>query len=229
MLAHGDNRSRIDHDRHAKGLGDGVGGDIVMGRPNAAGGEHIGEARAELVHRRDDLRLEIAYDPHLAQGDANSREIAGDIEDIFVLGAPGHDLFTDDDERGSDGVARCVFHIRRLTYPTLGVLLWTLLEKAQTIDEPGKNASLKHSTGRDGYAVTLALSGFLPKGLTRFIWPRSSRSTWRRRHTCAACLPPTVKFELPEVMALLAGHGACPVWSPANAGPAARIRTVAIV
>jgi len=54
----------------------------------------------ELVHRRDDLRLEIAYDPHLAQGDVNSREIAGDIEDIFVLGAPGQDLFADDDERG---------------------------------------------------------------------------------------------------------------------------------
>src|SRR5262249_33294552 len=193
MLAQCDNRSRIDHDRHAKGLGDGVGGDIVMGRPNAAGGEHIGEARAELVHRRDDLRLEIAYDPHLAQEDANSREIAGDIEDIFVLGAPRQDLFTDDDERGSDGVARCVFPIRRLTYPTLGVLLWTLLEKAQTIDEPGKNASLKHTlliTGRDGYAVALALSGFLAKSLTNFIWPRSSRSPWRRRHALPDCLPP---------------------------------------
>src|SRR5262249_13639344 len=111
------------------------------------------------------LRLEIAYDPHLAQGDANTSEIAGDIEGIFVLGAPRQDLFTDDDERGSDGVARCVFHIRRLTYPTLGVLLWTLLEKAHPIDEPGKNASLKHTlliTGRDSYAVALALSEIDP-------------------------------------------------------------------
>jgi hypothetical protein len=61
-----------------------------------------------------------------------------------------------------------------------------LLEKAQTIDEPGKNASLKHTlliTGRDGYAVALALSGFLAKG-------RSSRSPWRRRHALPACLPP---------------------------------------
>jgi len=30
-----------------------------------------------------------------------------------------------------------------------------------------------------------------------------------------ACLPPTVTFELPEVMALPAGHGACRLWSPA--------------
>ena len=46
-----------------------------------------------------------------------------------------------------------------------GVLLWTLLEKAQPIDEPGKNASLKHTlliTGRDGYAVALALGEIDP-------------------------------------------------------------------
>jgi hypothetical protein len=46
-----------------------------------------------------------------------------------------------------------------------GVLLWTLLEKAHPIDEPGKNASLKHTllvTGRDGYAVALALGEIDP-------------------------------------------------------------------
>lgn len=40
-----------------------------------------------------------------------------------------------------------------------GVLLWALLAKAAPIDEPGKNASLRHTllvTGRDGYAVALA-------------------------------------------------------------------------
>jgi len=43
--------------------------------------------------------------------------------------------------------------------------LWTLLEKAHPIDEPGKNASLKHTlliTGRDGYAVALALGEIDP-------------------------------------------------------------------
>ena len=40
-----------------------------------------------------------------------------------------------------------------------------LLERAQPIDEPGKNTSLKHTlmiTGRDGYAVALALGEIDP-------------------------------------------------------------------
>jgi hypothetical protein len=46
-----------------------------------------------------------------------------------------------------------------------GVLLWALLEKAALVDEPGKNASLKHSlliTGLDGYAVALAIGEIDP-------------------------------------------------------------------
>jgi hypothetical protein len=46
-----------------------------------------------------------------------------------------------------------------------GVLLWGLLEKAVTIDEPAKNAALKHTlliTGRDGYVVALALGEIDP-------------------------------------------------------------------
>jgi len=46
-----------------------------------------------------------------------------------------------------------------------GVLLWTLLEKAEPIDEPGKNTNLRHTlliTGRDGYAVALAVGEIDP-------------------------------------------------------------------
>jgi hypothetical protein len=46
-----------------------------------------------------------------------------------------------------------------------GVLLWTLVEKAGTIDATGKNARLRHTlliTGRDGYAVALALGEIDP-------------------------------------------------------------------
>jgi hypothetical protein len=46
-----------------------------------------------------------------------------------------------------------------------GVLLWAFLEKAALIDAPGKNASLTHTlliTGRDGYAVALALGEIDP-------------------------------------------------------------------
>jgi len=42
-----------------------------------------------------------------------------------------------------------------------------------------------------------------------------------------ASLPPTVTFELPEVMALPAGHGACPPGSVASAGPVTTIKTAA--
>jgi len=46
-----------------------------------------------------------------------------------------------------------------------GVPLWALLTKAQPIDDSGKNASLRHTlliTGRDGYAVALALGEIDP-------------------------------------------------------------------
>ena len=44
-----------------------------------------------------------------------------------------------------------------------GILLWALLEKAEPIDEPGLNASLRHSLlGRDGYVVALALGELDP-------------------------------------------------------------------
>jgi hypothetical protein len=46
-----------------------------------------------------------------------------------------------------------------------GVLLWSLLEKAGLVDEPRKNANLKHTlliTGRDGYAVALTIGELDP-------------------------------------------------------------------
>ena len=46
-----------------------------------------------------------------------------------------------------------------------GVPLWSLLEKAKTVDAPGKNAALLHTlivTGRDGYGVALAIGEIDP-------------------------------------------------------------------
>jgi hypothetical protein len=46
-----------------------------------------------------------------------------------------------------------------------GVLLWALVEKAGTVDQPGKNAGLRHTlliTGRDGYAAAVALGEIDP-------------------------------------------------------------------
>jgi hypothetical protein len=46
-----------------------------------------------------------------------------------------------------------------------GGMLWVLLEKAGLVDEPGKNSNLRHTlliTGRDGYAVALAVGELDP-------------------------------------------------------------------
>jgi len=46
-----------------------------------------------------------------------------------------------------------------------GALLWTLVEQAGPVDEPGKNAALRHTllvTGRDGYAVALSIGELDP-------------------------------------------------------------------
>ncbi len=47
-----------------------------------------------------------------------------------------------------------------------GALLWTLIERAEPVDGPGKNAYLRHTilvTGADGYAAALAEGEIDPK------------------------------------------------------------------
>jgi hypothetical protein len=46
-----------------------------------------------------------------------------------------------------------------------GALLWSLIKQAGLVNEPGKNAELRHTvlvTGRDGYAVVLAVGELDP-------------------------------------------------------------------
>jgi len=46
-----------------------------------------------------------------------------------------------------------------------GALLWSLVEKAELVNEAGKNAVLRHTllvTGRDGYAVSLSIGELDP-------------------------------------------------------------------
>ncbi len=93
----------------AERLGDAVGGDVVMGRADAAGGEHVSVARAQRVERRDDLRLLVGDDADFLEIDADIGEVFGDIADVLVLGAARQDLVADDEDRGGDdaGVAVC--------------------------------------------------------------------------------------------------------------------------
>ena len=69
-----------------------------MGGADAAGGEHVGVARAQLVERGHDRRLVVGDHPDLDQVDADPGEIFGDIADILVLGAPGQDFVADHEQ-----------------------------------------------------------------------------------------------------------------------------------
>ena len=110
LQQHGDG-ALVDIDRHAEGLGDRVGGDVVVGRADAAGGEDVGVAGAERVHRRDDLGLDVGHHAHLAEVDADIGQVLGDVADVLVLGAPGQDLVADDEDGGGDDAfLRCIGH-----------------------------------------------------------------------------------------------------------------------
>ena len=86
-----------------KRLGDAIGGDVVVGRADAAGGEEIGVAAAQGVDRGDDLLLHVRHDADLAQVDADPGQVLGDVADILVLGAAREDLIADDEKSGCDG------------------------------------------------------------------------------------------------------------------------------
>jgi len=93
----------VDADRDAEGFGDRIRRDVVVGRADAAGGEDVGIARAQRVHRRDDLLLLVRDDADLAEIDADIRQVLGDVADVLVLGSSGEDLVADDEEGGGDG------------------------------------------------------------------------------------------------------------------------------
>ena len=98
-------RLRMIIQRDAESLGDAIGGDVVMGRADAAGGEHVGVARTQCIERRDDLRLLVGDDAHFLEIDADAGEIFGDVADILVLGTARQDLVADHQDRGGHRIA----------------------------------------------------------------------------------------------------------------------------
>ena len=94
-------RMMIDAD--AERLGDAVGGDVVMGRPDAAGGKDVVVAIAQRVQRRDDVGLVVGDDADLLEVDPDIGQVFGDKADVLVLGPPGQDLVADhQNSRGDD-------------------------------------------------------------------------------------------------------------------------------
>src|SRR3546814_7694001 len=70
--------------RDAERLGDAFGGDVVMGRADAAGGEHVVPACPERVQRGDDLGLDVGDDPRLDQPDADLVERRAEESQVRV-------------------------------------------------------------------------------------------------------------------------------------------------
>ncbi len=90
-------------DADAERLGDGIAGDVVMGRPDAAGGEDVVVAMAQRIQRRDDVGLVVGDDADLLEIDPDIGQVFRDEADVLVLGPPGQDLVADhQNSRGDD-------------------------------------------------------------------------------------------------------------------------------
>ena len=86
--------------RHAEGLGDGIRGDVVMRGADAAGGEDIGVARPQRIHRRHDLLLHVRHDAGFLEVDAERRQVVREKPEVLVLGAAGEDFIADQEDGG---------------------------------------------------------------------------------------------------------------------------------
>src|SRR3546814_19694542 len=62
-----------------------IDGDVVVRRPDAAGGEDIIVACAQIVDRLDDRRRPIPDDPHLDEADALRTQPRRDLGDVPIL------------------------------------------------------------------------------------------------------------------------------------------------
>ena len=83
-----------------KARADRIGGDVVVGRPDAAGRDHIIVARPQRVEGRDDFVLDIGDDPRFPNVDADLGQIFGDIAEVAVLRASREDLVADHQDGG---------------------------------------------------------------------------------------------------------------------------------
>ena len=84
----------------AESLGNRIGGNVVMGRANAASGEDIVVAGAQRIHRSDDFALDIRHHPDLAHFDTPIVQRLRQMGEIGILGPARQDLVADDREGG---------------------------------------------------------------------------------------------------------------------------------
>ena len=101
---------------HAERLGDAVGGDVVMRRADAAGGEDVGVSRAQRIYSASTIAASSSETTRTSlQVDAERGQVIGDVADVLVLGAARQDFVADDKHRRGDDLGASAW---RLTYPS---------------------------------------------------------------------------------------------------------------
>ena len=96
-------------DADAERLGDAVGGDVVMGRPDAAGGKDVIVAISQCIKGGDDVGLLVGDDADFLEVDPDIGQVLGDKADVLVLGPAGQDLVTNDQNARRDDLTHFLF------------------------------------------------------------------------------------------------------------------------
>ena len=81
-----------------KRLGDCGGGNVVMGRADAAGGEDVVKPLAHLPDRIDDAGFDIGNDPAFGDRDTDPVQPGCQPGEIGILRATAQDFIADNDE-----------------------------------------------------------------------------------------------------------------------------------
>ena len=98
-------------DADAERLGDAVGGDVVMGRPDAAGGKDVIVALSQCIKGGDDIGLLVGDDADFLEVDPDIGQVLGDKADVLVLGPAGQDLVTNDQNARCDDLTHFLFPV----------------------------------------------------------------------------------------------------------------------
>ena len=89
----------------AERFGHGIGGDVIVGRSNAAGCEDVGINRSDGIERRHDAVLLVGDNADFLEIDADFGQKGGDVAGVTVAGAAGKNLVADDQDGGGGGLS----------------------------------------------------------------------------------------------------------------------------
>ena len=92
---------------HAERFGDAWGSDVVMGRADTTGGEHVVILSAGLFDSVDDDLFNVWNDAGVMYLYAPVPQRRCQMIEVHVLGAPGKNLVADDQYSCGNGVAHC--------------------------------------------------------------------------------------------------------------------------